>query len=126
MELLHKGAPFFTMTYKLTGKMELIFQDRKPNDPAVYLKGELNGKAQDIDCSITMVPFALPASLTLAFCRSALPPVSRKTVLIYLEGKGNKSTAEKEFNREIFLPETPKRKAVRVTMKSKIKLSSKG
>lgn len=198
LELLHKGAPFFTMTYKLTGKMELIFQKRKPLDPVVYLKGELNGKAKNIDCSITMVPFALPASLTLAFCRSALPPVSRKTVLIYLEGKaradkmeikvekpgydyklkakgyyviigehaplpipgtlefplmngewfftrvtelsnpkkeyvelpievkGNKSVAEKEFTREIFLPATPKRKAVRVTMKLEIKLSSKG
>ncbi|UCH92799.1 MAG: hypothetical protein JSV88_21225 [Candidatus Aminicenantes bacterium] len=198
LELLHKGAPFFTMTYKLTGKMELIFQKRKPHDPAVYLKGELNGKAKDIGCSITMVPFALPASFTLAFCRSALPPVSRKTVLIYLEGKakadkmeikvekpgydyklkakgyyviigehaplpipgtlefplmngewfftrvtelsnpqkeyfelpievkGNKSVAEEEFTREIFLPATPKRKAVRVTMKLEIKLSSKG
>jgi len=198
LELLHKGAPFFTMTYKLAGKMELIFQNRKPHDPAVYLKGELNGKAKNIDCSITMVPFALPASFTLAFCRSALPPVSRKTVLIYLEGKaradkmeikvekpgydyklkakgyyviigehaplpipgtlefplmngewfftrvtelsnpkkeyvelpievkGDKSVAEEEFNREIFLPATPKRKAVRVTMKLEIKLSSKG
>jgi hypothetical protein len=198
LELLHKGAPFFTMTYKLTGKMELIFQNRKPHDPAVYLKGELNGKAKDIECSITMVPFALPASFTLAFCRSALPPVSRKTVLIYLEGKamadtmeikvekpgydyklkakgyyviigehaplpipgtlefplmngewfftrvtelsnpqkeyfklpievkGGKSVAEEEFTREIFLPATPKRKAVRVTMKLEIKLSSKG
>ena len=178
--------------------MELIFQNRKPHDPAVYLKGELTGKAKDIDCSITMVPFALPASFTLAFCRSALPPISRKTVLIYLEGnaradtmeikvekpgydyklkakayyviigehaplpipgtlefplmngewfftrvtelsnpkkeyvelpievKDNKSTAEKEFTREIFLPATPKRKAVRVTMKLEVKLGSKG
>jgi hypothetical protein len=198
LELLHKGAPFFTMAYKLTGKMELIFQKRKPHDPAVYLKGELNGKARDIECSITMVPFALPATFTLAFCRSALPPVSRKTVLIYLEGKamadtmeikvekpgydyklkakgyyviigehaplpipgtlefplmngewfftrvtelsnpkkkyvelpievkGDKSVVEEDFTREIFLPETPKRKAVRVTMKLEIKLSSKG
>jgi hypothetical protein len=41
-----------------------------------------------------------------------------------IEVKGGKSVAEKEFNREIFLPETPKRKAVRVTMKLEIKLGN--
>ncbi|MFQ6084306.1 MAG: hypothetical protein ACE5WD_13240 [Candidatus Aminicenantia bacterium] len=195
-ELLHKDAPFFTMSYKISGEIWLVFQKRKSGDPAVYLKGRFKGKAEDFECSITMVPFALPSSFTPAWCWSSLPLIAKRSFLLYLEGKamddsmeiklekvgydfklkskayyvilssheplpipgtlefplmnaewfltrvteisnpkkeyfvlpievkGKKSVAEKDFEREIYLPPTLKRKAVRVKMKFKMKVCS--
>lgn len=86
-ELLHNEMVFYTMSYKLSGKLELTFEKRKPGDPAVYLKGRFKGKAHDFSCFITMAPFARPDTIGPVYCLSATPLVSNRSFLLYLEGK---------------------------------------
>jgi hypothetical protein len=192
-ELLHRGAPFFTMSYRLKGEVVLVFQKRKPGDPAVYLRGYFKGEARDFDCSMTMVPFAV-STFTPAWCRCPVPLLSLRSFNISLEGdvrddkmrlkqktvnrdfklqargyyvilsvhqpiplpgtlsfplmngswflarvtkisnprieyfdlpiavKGDRSTAEKQFERQIYLPPTKDRKGVRVTITLHLKV----
>lgn len=193
LELLHKGAPFFTMSYRLEGEIDLVFQKRKPGDPTVHLKGNFKGSARDFDCSMTMIPFAV-ATFSMAYCHCPLPLLSLKSFNLTLEGladdhrlrvklkqvnrdfkleargfyvllsvhqpipipgtlpfplmnsqwfltrateisnpkieyfelpikaAGELSTAEKTFEREIYLPPTRNRKAVRVRLTLHIKI----
>lgn len=193
LELLHKGAPFFTMCYRLEGEIDLVFQKRRPGDPTVHLKGNFKGSARDFDCSMTMIPFAV-AAFSTAYCHCPLPLLSLKSFNLTLEGladdhrlrvklkqvnrdfkleargfyvllsvhqpipipgtlsfplmnsqwfltrateisnpqieyfelpikaAGELSTAEKTFEREIYLPPTRNRKAVRVRLTLHIKI----
>lgn len=99
-ELRHEGLPFFTMDYKLKGEITLVFQKRKPKDPAVHLKGRFKGRIQDTECSITMVPFKLPSEeLLLARCWSALPLIAGRSFLLYLEGRALDDKMEIEFKK---------------------------
>ncbi len=196
-ELLHKEMMFYTMDYKISGKVELTFQERKPGDQAVYLKGRFKGKAHDFECFITMAPFAVPDTIGPVYCLAATPLAANRSFILYLEGnaardllelkltkagrdfklksrafyvllssaaynlpvpgdfsfplqnaqwfltrvtkisspdieyfqlpievKGDRSTAEKEFERTIYLPETKARVGVKVSMKLKIKICS--
>lgn len=98
-ELRHKGVAFFIMDYKLKGEIKLVFQKRKPGDPAVHLKGRFKGRVQDIECAITMVPFQLPSATDLAWCRSAVPLTARRSFLLYLEGRAMDDEMEIEFTK---------------------------
>ncbi|MBN2198894.1 MAG: hypothetical protein JW747_03505 [Candidatus Aminicenantes bacterium] len=198
LELLHKGEPFYVMSYRLTGEMWLSFEARRPGDPAVYLRGRMRGRARDFKCDLSMEPFALPGTFAPAFCHCPVPPVSSRHFLLYFTGEatdnemklalekvhsdfdlksvgfyalisvhavgleadflefplmdaewfvtratkisdprnedftlnikaeGDRSVAEETFVREISLPATPQRKAVRVNMTLKIKVCSPG
>ncbi len=93
-QLLHKNMTFYTMSYKLSGKVELTFQERKPGDPAVYLKGRFKGKAHDFGCSITMAPFAVPDTIGPVWCLAATPLIANRSFLLYLEGKAHDDRME--------------------------------
>jgi hypothetical protein len=86
-ELLHNSMPFFTMIYKISGKMDLTFKKRKPGDPAVYLEGRFKGNVGDIECLVTMAPFARPDTIGPVWCLGATPLVADRSFLLYIEGK---------------------------------------
>jgi hypothetical protein len=87
--LRHKNMTFYKMSYKLTGKVELTFQKRKPGDPAVYLKGRFKGKMNQPACFITMAPFAVPDTIGPVWCLAATPLVASRSFFLYLEGKAS-------------------------------------
>jgi|GEM_PF-2644234 len=98
-ELIHDDMVFYTMSYQLSGKMELTFQKRKPGDPEVELKGRYKGSAHDFTCSVTMAPFVSPDTIGPVYCLAATPLVSSRSFLLYLEGKAADDRIELKHTR---------------------------
>ncbi|MHC4550630.1 MAG: hypothetical protein ACYTEZ_17860 [Planctomycetota bacterium] len=92
--LLHGGTPFFTVRYEFKAEAWLVFQTRKPGDPAVHLGGEMEGRITDVSSEIDMRPFELPSVLVAGWARAPLPRFGSRTFRVEIEGKATHDLLE--------------------------------
>ena len=103
LEVLHRGKPFFTTTHTLAGTLRLLFQRRKPGDPAVYLKGDFKGRVKDLGCDLDMRAFDLPHAAVLDWCRNPITPVTpgQRSFDLRLDGKALDHRLEVRLDRVV-------------------------